>query len=293
MHSPALRQTRLSQSRRAKDSVFRGLCAFSVVVACLFLAALLGSVLKDGLGGLSPSFFQNFSSRVPEKAGIKAALVGSLWIILLTVAVAVPVGVATAVFLEEFADRNRVWVRAVQLNIANLAGVPSIVYGLLGLAVFVRFLGLGRSILAGALTMALLVLPMIIVVSQEAIRAVPQSLREGAIALGATKWQAIRTQILPAALPGIVTGVILAVSRAIGETAPLIVVGAVTFIASVPSGLASKFTVLPIQIFDWTVHPRKEYHELAASAIVVLLAMLLSLNAVAVAIRMRTQGKRF
>jgi phosphate transport system permease protein len=204
----------------------------------------------------------------------------------------VPVGIATAIFLEDFADRRKAWVRAVQLNIANLAGVPSIVYGLLGLAVFVRWMLLGRSILAGALTMALVVLPMIIVVAQESIRAVPSSLREGAIALGATKWQAIRSQVLPSALPGIVTGVILAVSRAIGETAPLIVVGAVTFIAAVPSGLESKFTVLPIQIFDWTVHPRREYHQLAASAIVVLLAMLLTMNAVAVGIRMRSRGRR-
>jgi phosphate transport system permease protein len=292
MHSPALLRSRPSSIRRAKDALFRTACFAGVVVSCLFLFALLYSVLRDGLGGLKPEFFQNFSSRFPERAGIRAALVGSVWIILLTVVVAVPVGIATAIFLEDFADRRKAWVRAVQLNIANLAGVPSIVYGLLGLAVFVRWMLLGRSILAGALTMALVVLPMIIVVAQESIRAVPSSLREGAIALGATKWQAIRSQVLPSALPGIVTGVILAVSRAIGETAPLIVVGAVTFIAAVPSGLESKFTVLPIQIFDWTVHPRREYHQLAASAIVVLLAMLLTMNAVAVGIRMRSRGRR-
>lgn len=292
MHSPSLLRTRLSPARRAKDVAFRIACASGAVVSCLFLLALMSAVFRDGLGGLTPSFFQNFSSRFPERAGIKAALVGSIWIILLTIAIAVPVGIATAIYLEDFADRRRAWVRAIQVNIANLAGVPSIVYGLLGLAVFVRWMLLGRSIIAGALTMSLVILPMIIVVAQESIRAVPSSLREGAIALGATKWQTIRSQVLPAALPGIVTGVILAVSRAIGETAPLIVVGAVTFIAAVPSGLASKFTVLPIQIFDWTVHPRKEYHQLAASAIVVLLALLLTLNAVAVAIRVRSQRRK-
>jgi phosphate transport system permease protein len=269
------------------DRLFRLACMASAAIACVFLVVLLFSVAKDGIGGLRPEFFTSFASRFPERAGIKAAVVGSLWIIVLTAAIAVPVGVATAIYLEEFARKGSRLTQLVQLNISNLAGVPSIVYGLLGLAAFVRWMDLGRSIIAGALTMALLVLPIVIVVAQEAIRAVPKSLREGAVALGATKWQSILTQILPAAIPGILTGVILAVSRAIGETAPLIVVGAVTFIASVPSGLDSKFTVLPIQIFDWTVHPRQEYHELAASAILVLLAMLLTLNAFAVFLRAR------
>jgi phosphate transport system permease protein len=205
--------------------------------------------------------------------------------------VAVPIGVAAAVYLEVFtSSRNRL-ASFIQLNIANLAGVPSIVYGLLGLAVFVRMMALGRSVLAGALTLAILVLPMIIVVSQEAIKAVPRLYTEGSLALGATRWQTVFRQLLPAALPGIITGIILSVSRAMGETAPLITIGAVTVIRQVPEDLNSKFTVLPIQIFDWSSRPQVGYHAAAAAAIIVLVAMLLLLNSAAIVIRARSQKK--
>lgn len=281
----------VSRARRVKGAVFHAACLFGVVVACLFLVLLLVMVLRDGLGGLTSSFFTNSGSSFAHKAGIKSALIGSVWVVLVTIVASLPVGIATAVFLQEIAPRNSRWVGLVQTNISNLAGVPSIVYGLLGLAVFVRMLDLGRSILAGGLTMALLVLPLIIVVTQEAIKSVPSGLREGALALGATQWQTTLTQILPSARPTIVTGIILAVSRAIGETAPLIVVGAVSYIGRVPSGLDSKFTVLPIQIFDWTLHPSDDFRKLAASAIIVLLALLLSMNAVAVFVRARSGRK--
>ncbi|MGE0001304.1 MAG: phosphate ABC transporter permease PstA [Fimbriimonadaceae bacterium] len=279
--------TGVSRARQIKGALFHAACLAGVVVACLFLLSLLAIVLKDGLAGLNAKFFANSGSSFANKAGIKSALAGSIWVVSLTILAAVPIGVATAVFLEELAPKRNRWISLVQTNINNLAGVPSIVYGLLGLAVFVRLMDLGRSVLSGGLTMALLVLPLIIVVTQEAIKAVPSSLREGALALGATKWQTIRTQVLPSARGNIVTGVILAVSRAIGETAPLIVVGAVSYIGRIPAGLDSKFTVLPIQIFDWTLHPSEDFKKLAASAILVLLGLLLTLNGIAVYIRTR------
>jgi phosphate transport system permease protein len=255
------------------------------------LVFLLGSILVDGLPRLNLEFFQNFSSRRPEAAGIKAAMMGSIWIIVITTVVAVPMGIAAAVYIEEFSPKNNPVTAFIQVNINNLAGVPSIIYGLLGLAVFVRFFALDRSIIAGALTLSLLVLPTIIVVAQESIRAVPDSYRHGALALGATKWQMVRTQSLPNALAGIVTGVILSLSRAIGETAPLITIGAVAFIATVPESLGSKFTVLPIQIFDWSSRPQSGFHDAAAAAIIVLLAILITLNLVAVLIRARSQQR--
>lgn len=236
-------------------------------------------------------FLQSFGSRFPEKAGIKAAIWGSLWTIIVTIAIAVPIGVAAAVYLEVFTSSRNKLASFIQLNISNLAGVPSIVYGLLGLAVFVRMLGLGRFVLAGGLTLAILVLPMVIVVSQEAIRAVPRLYTEGSLALGATKWQTVFRQLLPCAMPGIITGIILSVCRAMGETAPLITIGAVAVIRQVPDGLDSKFTVLPMQIFDWSSRPQVGYHEAAAAAIIVLVAMLLVLNSAAIVIRARSQKK--
>ncbi len=282
---------KVEKSRRVSDRMFQVACVVGVAVACLFLVLLLWSVAKDGLGRLNGGFFEGISSRFPDKAGIKVALWGSVWVMAVTVIVAVPVGVAAAVYLSMFtSSRNRL-ASFIQLNIANLAGVPSIVYGLLGLAVFVRTLGMGRSVLAGGLTMAILILPMIIVVSQEAIKAVPRYYIEGSIALGATKWQTVFRQVLPSALPGIITGIILSVSRAIGETAPLITIGAVTFIAKVPEGLGDKFTVMPIQIFDWSSRPQAGFHAAAAAAILVLLGMLLVLNSAAIVIRARSQRK--
>ncbi len=281
----------LGRRRKLADTVFRVVCFAAVLVACAFLAYLLISIVRDGIGRIRPDFFTSFSSRRPEEAGIRASIFGTLWVIGLTAAVAVPVGVAAAIYLEEFSPKNNRWVSMIQLNINNLAGVPSIIYGLLGLAVFVRFFALERSVIAGALTMSLLILPTIIVVSQEAIRAVPSSFRDGALALGATPWQTMRTQTLRIAVPGIITAIILSLSRAIGETAPLITIGAVTFIAAVPDGIMSKFTVLPIQIFDWTSRPQPGFHTAAAAAIICLMVVLLLLNLAAIVIRARTQQR--
>lgn len=274
-------------ARGVKDLLFTNLCFVATLIGIVLLAVLLYSVFRDGSQRLSWDFLNSFPSRFPEKAGIKSALFGSLWVVVLTGAIAVPTGIAAAIYLEEF-QRRRTWLtELIQVNISNLAGVPSIVYGLLGLAVFVRWMALDRSVISGALTMALLILPMLITVSQEALKAVPDSYREGSLALGATQWQTIYRQVLPAALPGILTGVILSLSRALGETAPLILIGAVSFVRFVPEGLGSSFTVLPIQIFNWTSQPQKGFQEAAAAGIIVLLVVLLSLNATAIYLRHR------
>jgi len=274
-------------ARGVKDLLFTNLCFVATLIGIVLLAVLLYSVFRDGSQRLSWDFLNSFPSRFPEKAGIKSALFGSLWVVVLTGAIAVPTGIAAAIYLEEF-QRRRTWLtELIQVNISNLAGVPSIVYGLLGLAVFVRWMALDRSVISGALTMALLILPMLITVSQEALKAVPESYREGSLALGATQWQTIYRQVLPAALPGILTGVILSLSRALGETAPLILIGAVSFVRFVPEGLGSSFTVLPIQIFNWTSQPQKGFQEAAAAGIIVLLVVLLSLNATAIYLRHR------
>jgi phosphate transport system permease protein len=282
---------RVAPARRRADAVFRIVCLVGILAACLFLVLMLWSVAKDGVGRINAQFFEGIPSRLPARAGIKVAALGTLWVMLVTIAIAVPTGVAAAVYLEMFTSSRNKLASFIQLNISNLAGVPSIVYGLLGLALFVRFFGFGRSVLAGGLTMAILILPMIIVVSQEAVRAVPRQYAEGSIALGATKWQTVFRQVLPAALPGVITGIILSVSRAIGETAPLITIGAVTFIARPPEGLESKFTVMPIQIYEWSSRPQQGFHEAAAGAIIVLIAMLLVLNSAAIVIRARAQRK--
>jgi phosphate transport system permease protein len=279
------------RSRRAVyGRLFEWLCVASTAIGVVVLGVLLVDVLVRGLPTLNLNFLTSFPSRFPAQAGIKAALVGSLWLIAITAAVAIPMGVAAAVWLEEYPSRS--WVtRVVEVNINNLAGVPSIIYGLLGLGVFVRFAGLGRSVLAGGLTMALLVLPIVIINAREALRAVPRSQREAAYALGATRSQVIWTTVLPAALPGIFTGVILALSRAIGETAPLITIGALTFIAFVPQGPFDAFTALPIQIFNWVSRPQAAFHSIAASGILVLLVVLLSMNALAIVLRDRARRK--
>lgn len=272
--------------RRALGAVFRVACLAATLVGIVALAVLLVDVWRDGASALSWTFLSSFPSRFAERAGILSALAGSLWVLVLTAALAFPLGVGTAIWLEEYAPRNR-WTAMVQTNIANLAGVPSIVYGLLGLALFVRWLGMGRSVLAGAATLTLLVLPIIIIAAREAIRAVPVSIRHGAYALGATRWQTVRSHVLPLAMPGILTGVILALSRAVGETAPLIVVGAAAFVPFVPAGPLDDFTVLPIQIYNWISRPQPEFHTLAAAGIIVLLIVLLSMNAVAILLRNR------
>jgi len=272
-------------------TVFMVLCGAATLVGAVALVVLLVDLALDGVPRLSWSLLNSFASRFPERAGVKAALLGSVWILALTALIAFPVSVAAAIYLEEYAPQT--WVtRLIRLNIANLAGVPSIVYGILGLALFVRTLGLDRSIISGALTLSLLIMPVIIIASQEAIRAVPSSIREAAYGLGATRWQVVRTQVLPMAMPGIMTGTILALSRAVGETAPLIMVGAVGFIAFAPTGVFDSFTVLPLQIYNWISRPQEEFHQLAAAGILVLLAVLLTMNAAAILLRNRYQSRR-
>ncbi len=276
--------------RRAFGTVFAALCAAATLVGVSALAVLLVDVLRDGLPALDGDFLTSFASRFPERAGVRAALAGSIWILVLTALISFPLSVASAIYLEEYAPRG--WItKTIQTNIANLAGVPSIVYGILGLALFVRALNLDRSVISGALTLSLLIMPVIIMASQEAIRAVPNTIREAAYGLGATRWQVVRGQVLPMALPGILTGTILALSRAVGETAPLIMVGAVGFVAFTPKGLSDPFTVLPLQIYNWVSRPQDEFRELAAAGIIVLLAVLLTMNAVAIVVRNRYQAR--
>lgn len=279
---------RLLEQRQLRNRLFAGAALLAVILALALLLTLLVDVFLDGLPWLSWKLVTQFPSRFPEKAGLRSALQGSLWLMLLTPLVAVPVGVGAAVYLEEYAPRNRL-TAFIEINIANLAGVPSIIYGLLGLGLFVRGLGLGRSLLAGVLTMSLVVLPVIIVTSREALRAVPRSLREAALALGASPWEVVRDHTLVYAMPGILTGVILALSRAIGETAPLITIGALTYVAFDLRSPLDIFTVLPIQIFNWVSLPKKEFHELAAAGMILLLAVLLSMNSLAIWLRNRLQ----
>ena len=277
-------------ARRATASGFLLLCLLATALAIGVLAVLLVDMTREGIGRLSWDFINSFPSRKPEQEGIKAALFGTLWLMGLTAAFAVPIGIGAALYLEEYASRN--WLnRIIQTNIANLAGVPSIVYGILGLALFVRTMSLGRSVLAGSLTMALLVLPIVIIASQEALRAVPSSLREAAYGVGASRWQVVFHQVLPAAMPGILTGIILALSRAIGEAAPLIMIGALAFVPFVPHSPMDGFTVLPIQIFNWASRPQAAFGKDAAAAIIVLLAVLLSMNAIAIILRNRFQSR--
>ncbi len=284
----ALENTGHIRKRKLHAWMFERTCAGMTWLSVALLAVLLFHVSKAGFAYLDLEFLANFPHYKAEQAGIKAALFGTIWLIMTTAAISIPIGVASAVYLEEFSKRNRLHT-FIEVNVTNLAGVPSIVYGILGLALFVRGFGLGRSVIAGALTMSLLVLPVIITASREAIRAVPSSIRLAAYAIGASRVQTVWAHVLPAALPGVITGVILALSRAIGETAPLITIGALTYVASVPSGLGDSFTALPIQIFDWASRPQPEWHSLAAAGIIVLLAVLLMMNAVAVFIRQRSQ----
>ncbi|MBA2241016.1 MAG: phosphate ABC transporter permease PstA [Solirubrobacterales bacterium] len=281
------------RSSRRLEIGFKALLLLALSLALITLTVLIVDIVADGVGGLSLSFLTDVPSQIiPENSGIGPAISGTLWLMLVCAAFIIPVGVATAVYLEEYADRSRWFNRAIEVNIQNLAAVPSIVYGILGLAFLVRGpLSLGNVVLAGGLTLGLLVLPVLIVAGREAVRAVPPSIREGSMALGATKWQTIWKQVLPAALPGIATGVILSLSRAIGETAPLIVVGAVSFATFIPSGFGAEITALPIQIFDWVSQPQPEFKTLAAAGIIVLMLILLSMNAVAVWLRNKFEQK--
>ncbi len=274
--------------RKQRETLFLWICRGVTFLAIFILGILLFHILKEGANWLSFEFLTRFPSRFPAKAGIKSALFGSVWIISMTAMISIPLGVATAFYLEEYAPKRRLF-RFLQVNISNLAGMPSIVYGLLGLAIFVRFFNLDRSLWAGSLTLGLLILPVIIISSQESIRAVPDSIRDAAFALGARPWQVILGQLLPAALPGIMTGIILALSRAIGETAPLIMVGALSYVAFVPEAPGDPFTVLPLQIFNWAGRPQVDFHGIAAAGIIVLLIVLFMMNFIAVMIRQRFQ----
>jgi phosphate transport system permease protein len=275
-------------TRRKVANALFGLLAFLAIFASLItLVALLIDVVARGGSSVDLQFFTSAPSRIPAKAGILPALVGTLWVTTLVAIMTFPIGVAAAIYLEEYAGRGR-WSRLLRINISNLAGVPSIVYGIFGLALFVRLLGLGRTVFAAALTLSLLILPVVIISSMEAIRAVPPSQREAAYALGATRWQMVRRALLPAAAPGILTGIVLAVGRAVGETAPLILIGAVTFVTFVPvNPFEDKYTVLPIQIFNWAGRPQAAFQEISAAAILVLLVLMFLLNLVAIILRAR------
>jgi phosphate transport system permease protein len=272
-----------------RDRLFVFSFVMAIVVGITGLAALLIDVLIDGLPFLNLNFLSSYASRHPSESGILAPLAGTIWIVGLTALLTIPVGVGTAIYLEEFATKNR-FNRLVELNIANLAGVPSVIYGLLGLAVFVQFLFNGsRNVTAGALTMTLLVLPIVVIASQEAIKAVPSSYRDAAYAMGANRWQVVKTVVLPQALPGMMSGIILALSRAIGESAPILIISSLVWVTFVPVSPDSKFTVLPLQIFTWISQPQHDFRGIAAAAIIVLLAALLSMNGIAIWIRSKYQ----
>lgn len=272
--------------RRLAGTVFYAACVGAIALTLLALLLLLLDVLSRGLGHLDPDFLSGVPSRRPERAGIMPAILGSLYLGLIVAVVTFPIGVAAGIFLEEY-TKDSFLNRLLRTNISNLAGVPSIIYGIFGLALFVRALNLGETLLAGALTLSLLILPVVIIATMEALRAVPASQREAAHALGATRWQAIKGAVLPAAAPGILTGIVLSMARAIGETAPLILIGAVTFVTYAPNPVEGGYTVLPIQIFQWASRPQAEFQEIAASAILVLLALMFALNALALFLRVR------
>ena len=283
---------RRADTGRAKlwERIFVALCIGAVLLPALMLCSLLVHLLVDGLPRLSWDFLSAYPSRRAELAGILPAAVGTLYLMMLTAAIALPLGVGAAIYLEEYGKKSRL-AMLVEVNIANLAGVPSVIYGLLGLGLFVRTLGMGRSLLAGACTLALLVLPVVVVASREALRTVPMATREACLALGATRWQTIRQVVLPQAMPGVLTGCILAVSRAMGETAPLVLVGALSYVTFLPDGIDAPFSALPIQIFNWVSRPQAAFLINAAAAIVVLLVMMLVLNGVAIVLRDRMQQK--
>ncbi len=276
--------------RKAVGTGFLALFILALLIGMAGLLILIIQVLIEGVPWLSWTLVSSYQSRFPEQAGVLAPLIGSLWLMALTAAFTVPVGVGAAVYLEEYAPKNRL-TQLIEINISNLAGVPSIVYGLLGLAVFVQWMAMGRSLLAGGLTLSLLVLPIVILTSREAIRSVPQSYRQGAYALGSTQWEVTKKIVLPSAFPGILTGVILAMSRAIGEAAPILAITALVYVTFVPTNPLDRFTILPLQIFDWVGRPQEDFQSLAAAGIIILLAMLLSMNALAIFLRNKYQKR--
>ncbi|WP_022793182.1 phosphate ABC transporter permease PstA [Marinococcus halotolerans] len=281
---------RLSK-RHIWNKVFKGVCFAATAFSILMLLVLLIRILTQGIGFLDWGLVANFASRNAEDAGLLAALAGTIWLMMVAAPVSFILGVGTAVYLEEYAPSNK-FTNLLQTNISNLAGVPSVVFGLLGLTIFNRLMGMGASVVAGGLTLSLLVLPIIVVASREAISAVPTDVKQASYAMGATKWQTIFRIVIPSALPGVLTGTILALSRAIGETAPILVLGALTYVAATPSGLLSSFTAMPVQIYNWTGRPQQEFQDIAAAGIIILLLMLLFMNSIAVFIRSKFQ-KRF
>jgi phosphate transport system permease protein len=276
------------KGRQIKSLIF----SFGCFTLTFLVLGVVGYLLVDtffkGAQWFSLDFFNSFASRFPDRSGIKAPLYGTVWLVVITLAFSVPVGVITGVYLEVLMERGKLY-RLISNNINNLAGVPSVVYGLFGLAIFVRFLGFERSVLSGGLTLGIMSLPTIVISTREAIYAIPPSIRLGALALGATKWQTTRDQIFPTALPGIMTGVILSLSRALGETAPLIIAGAASFLAFVPQSPFDSYTALPMQIYNWVSKPQEEFHQLAAAAIIVLLGVLMVANSLAIFIRIRSR----
>lgn len=279
------------RSRAVKGFGFRLMLLACLALGIAALATLLFDIVHTGYPRLNSDLLTNFASSSPRRAGARAAIVGTLFVIALTALFTVPVGVATAIYLEEYANEKRWYNRLIAANIQNLAAVPSIIYGILALGFFVRGIGLGPSVLAGGLALTLLVLPIVILASREALRAVPSNIRHGALALGATRWQMVWRQVLPSAVPGIATGTILALSRAIGEAAPLLLVSGITFITFSPTSLNSAFTVMPLQIYSWVQRPQEEFRVLAAAAIIVLLLILLVMNSVAIVLRNRQQKR--
>lgn len=281
--------------RLSKNKIVKSIFFLCTIIGLLVLGVLLFDIIRKGAGYLTPAFFNNFSSTTPAKAGIKGALIGTLWLMMTIAPIAIVLGVATAIYMEEYAKDN-VFTRFIKVNISNLASVPSVVFGLLGLTIFVRGAGfeslaLGKSVIAAALTMSLMILPVIIVSSQEAIRAVPNAIREASLGLGGTKWQTITNVVLPASIPGILTGTILALSRAIGETAPLVVIGIPTIFLKTPDGIMDRFQALPMQIYTWAKLPKEEFQYLSSAAIIVLLVMLIAMNSIAIYIRNKYQKK--
>ncbi len=275
---------------RVKDTIFKYVGILACSIGLILLAIFIGNILIDGFSRIDLDFLTSLPSRKAEKAGILTAWSGSLWIVVLTFFISVPIGICAGIYLEEYGKKGRL-TNLLEINISNLAGVPSIIYGLLGLEIFVRLSKMGSSVLAGSFTLSLLILPIIIVATREALRAVPSSIRAASYGLGASKWQTIWYQVLPASSGGILTGVILAISRAVGETAPLIVVGALAYVPFTPKGIMDEFTVLPIQIFNWVSRPQHEFSINAAAAIIILLIITFALNGIAVYFRNKWQKK--
>jgi len=272
-------------------AIFQFITFILNIIVLLVLAYLLYSITHTGVPYITKDFLLNPPSRFPEKSGLYPAMMGTIWLIVLTALLSIAMGVFAAIYLEEYSSKKSKIIELIKINIQNLAGIPSIIYGILGLTLFVRGLSLGRSLLAGALTMSLLVLPTITIATQEALRAIPDSFRFAGFGIGMTRWQVVRYQILPLAMPGILTGIILALSRAIGETAPLIMIGALTYVAIAPTSIMDSFTVIAIQIFNWTSLPQEGFHKIAAAAIVILIAVLLIMNSLSIVLRIYFQRK--